>query len=264
MAGPTGRDANRNLENLLGAVREYGSEVQQEQASGAAQAGEHIGIGERAMVQTTGTQTAGHKRSWLSGSAIASLVSIIALAFSGFSFYETVLKQASLRIYAPPLIHMFREGYRDVLAIPITISNDGARRGTVLSFDLKVTDLKTNETKGFQNLHFGSSPKGEMRLFNPITVPGRSSWSGTVLFHALKPGAFVKTTGGIKLPLRLILKMNLDRSAGWLDTAAAAAPLTFDMTASYIASFSEMERGRPTELHDKRWQQSKAKAASGR
>ena len=240
MAKPGGRDAAHSLEEMLGAVREYGSEVQHSASN------------------RNGGDEMGQKRGGISGSAIASLVSIIALAFSGFSFYETALKQASLRIYAPPLIHMFRQDYRDVLAIPLTISNDGARRGTVLSFDLKVTNLKTGETKGFQNLHFGSSPKGDKKLFNPITVAGRSSWSGVVLFHALKTGAFIKTTGGVTLPLRLTLKMNLDRSGGWLD-AAAAEPVTFDMTASYIASFSEMERGRPTEFHDNRWQQQKAK-----
>lgn len=190
---------------------------------------------------------------------LATIVSVIALAFSGFSFYETVLKQARLRVYQPPLIHMFREGYRDVFAIPITISNDGARRGTVLSFDLSVTNLDTSQSKSFQNLHFGKSPKEETRLFNPITVPGRSSFTDVVLFHALETGAFMKTTGGVVLPLRLTLKMNLDGSGEWLGPAQPKA-LVFDMTANYVAGFRDMENGRPTRLHDVRWQKSNAKA----
>ena len=178
---------------------------------------------------------------------------------SGYSFYETVLKQAELRVYQPPLIHMYREGYRDVLAIPITISNDGARRGTILSFDLSVTNLKTDQTKSFQNLHFGKSPKAETRLFNPITVPGRSSYSDVVLFHALETGAFVKTTGGVVLPLRLRLTMNVDGSDAMLGPNQPDT-LVFDMTANYVAGFREMESGRPTRLHDARWQTSNGKA----
>ena len=198
------------------------------------------------------------QKSALFSAGLATLVSVIALAFSGFSFYETVLKQANLRVYQPPLIHMYREGYRDVLAIPVTISNDGAQRGTVLSFDLTVTNLDTNESKSFQNLHFGASPKGETRLFNPITIPGRSSFSDVVLFHALETGAFVETTGGVRLPLRLTLKMNLDDTGEWYGPTAPE-PIVFDMTANYVAGFREMESGRPTRLHDERWQKSNAR-----
>ncbi|MEZ5774227.1 MAG: hypothetical protein R3D33_05855 [Hyphomicrobiaceae bacterium] len=186
------------------------------------------------------------------GAALAAMTSLVALAFSGYSFYETVLKRAELRVYSPPLVYMYRKDFRDVLAIPVTISNDGAARGTVLSFDLEVTDLDTGETKAFQNLHFGTSPVGDVRMFTPITVAGRSSFSDVVLFHAMKTGAFVETTGGVRLPLRLKLTLNVDATGDWL-RPAEPAPLVFDMTASYIAGFNDMEAGRPTELHDARW-----------
>ena len=195
------------------------------------------------------------------GARLATLVSVLALVFSGYSFYETVLKQASLRIYQPPLIHMFRQGFRDVLAIPITISNDGARRGTVLSFDLQVTHLKTNKSVRFQNLHFGSSPKADIKLFNPITVPGRSSYTGVVLFHALETGAFTETTGGVELPLRFELKMNVDQSGDWIDAVmpVTSKPIAFNMKANYIQGFRAMEGGKPTWLLDERWHQSNKK-----
>ena len=60
-------------------------------------------------------------------------VSIIALLVSRYSFYETVLREASLRLHQPPLIHMFRQGFRDVLAIPITIPNDDERSSHSIS-----------------------------------------------------------------------------------------------------------------------------------
>jgi hypothetical protein len=195
---------------------------------------------------------------WDLGSGLATLVSIVALVFSGYSFYETVLKQAELRIYEPPLIYMYRQDFRDVFAIPLTVSNDGAQRGTVLSFDLAITHRETGKTQRFQNLHFGASPQGEVKLFTPVTVAGGHAHTDVVLFHALEPGSFVETTGGVPLPLRLTLGMNIDTSGGWF-APRQPAPITFDMTAGYIASHRDMESGRPTRLHDARWTAARTK-----
>ena len=129
MVGPGQNRADESLRDLLGSVTEYG----QQTAENSAVHQQRDSIGETGEGRMTARLT--------------TLVSILALVFSSFSFYETVLKQASLRIYQPPLIHMFRQGFRDVLAIPITISNDGARRGTVLSFDLQVTHPETKEVR---------------------------------------------------------------------------------------------------------------------
>lgn len=181
----------------------------------------------------------------LTQTGVAIVSSCVALVFSGFSLYHTVLKRPALRIYPSPLAYMYRRGDRDVFAIPLTISNDGARRGTILSFDLEVTQSETREAMKFQNLQFGASP-GDARLFTPITVAGRTSFSDVVLFYALSPGSFIQHTGSVRLPLSFALRMNLD-GAG---TSKGAA---FDMSASYIRSFNDMEAGRPTELLDARW-----------
>ena len=105
-----GHQPAEELQDLMGSVTDYADTTQETQSSSGNPA-----QGESKMT-----------------ARLTTLVSIVALLFSGYSFYETVLKEASLRLYQPPLIHMFRQGFRDVLAIPITISNDGARRGTVL------------------------------------------------------------------------------------------------------------------------------------
>ncbi len=243
MAGP-GRNATRDFQALMGDMNDYANTA----ASDLDQSGHRQAPSER-----------GSRLSEI-GAGLATLVSIVALVFSGYSFYETSLKQAELRVYPPPLIYMYRQDFRDVFAIPLTISNDGAQRGTVLSFDLEVTHRKTGQTQSFQNLHFGASPKaGDLKLFTPVTVAGGSAATNVVLFHALATGSFVgETTGGVELPLKLTLKMNIDTSGDWL-APKQAAPVTFDMTANYIASFRDMESGRPTQLHDARWMAGKAK-----
>ena len=182
----------------------------------------------------------------------ALLSSVTALIFSIYSLYETVIKQADLQIYQPPLIYMYRENFRDVFAIPITLSNVGTQHGTVLSFDLEVTHPETLKGMKFQSLHFGESPKRNTRLFTPITVAGRSSFADVVLFHALSRGSFVETTGDVKLPLRFKLTLNADATGGWFATKEPA-PVVFDMTADYIQTHNKMEAGEPTRFHDLRW-----------
>lgn len=185
--------------------------------------------------------------------AVAILTSVVALGFSGYSFYETVMKQPELRIYPSPLVYMYRVAFRDVFAVPITLSNDGARRGTVLSFDLEVTHRETGKTMTFQNQKFGESPGAGARVFTPMTVAGRSSATDIVLFYATETGSFVeRQTGNVKLPLRFALKMNIDASGDWI-TPRQPAPVVFEMTASYVQSHAFMERGTPTVLQDARW-----------
>jgi hypothetical protein len=153
-----GRTANQDFEHLMGDVSEFGTPTTEAND-------EHGRRGRRERGGSSGGFSA----------ALATLVSVIALAFSGYSFYETVLKQASLRFYPPPLVTMYPEDFRDVFAIPITISNDGAQRGTILPFDLEVTDKRTGNKMTFQSLFYGASPKDEnKKMFVAITVAGRS------------------------------------------------------------------------------------------
>jgi|GEM_PF-1363340 len=189
----------------------------------------------------------------------ALLSSIAALVFSIYSLYETVIKHADLRVYQPPLAYMYRESFRDVFAIPVTLSNVGTQHGTVLSFDLEVAQPGATTTTKFQSLHFGESHKRNTRLFTPITVAGRSSYTDVVLFYALSRGSFVETTGNVKLPLRFKLTLNMDRTTGWFATKEPAA-VVFDMTADYIQSHNQMEAGSPTQFHDLRWTAAEAAA----
>jgi len=188
------------------------------------------------------------KSSFLNGGAITAFVSLVALFFSGYSFYETVLKQPVLKVYAPPLIHMYRKEYKDILAFPITLSNDGAKRGTVLSFDLEVTNKATNESKTFKNLYFGNSPADTSRIFTPMTVAGRTSITDVVMFRATKVGAFFKTTGGVKLDLHLKLTLNVDETEFWIAPDPKQS-LSFDVQANFLQSFRAMEGGTPTVLY---------------
>jgi hypothetical protein len=182
---------------------------------------------------------------------VAIVTSCLALLVSSISLYATVLKRPVLGIYQPPLIYMYRQGNHDVFAIPITVSNDGAQRGTVLSFDLEVTQPDSRSTMKFQNRQFGASPRSDARLFTPVTIAGRSSFSDVVLFYAVSPGSFVEQTGPVRLPLRFTVRMNVN-SYGNRRRAKQSAGVAFEMAASYIRSLNDMEAGRATEFLDAR------------
>lgn len=179
---------------------------------------------------------------------ITTVVSAIALIFSGYSFYETVLKQPSITLYPPALVHLYRQDFKDVLAFPVTLTNDGAQRGALLSFNMEVTNPATGEKKQFENLYFGNDPRDTSRIFTPITLPGRSSKGEVVMFFATKTGAFFETTGGVPLTLNIDLTLNLDRKDYW-QPEKPPAKLSFTVSTGFIRSFRDMEQGKPTVLH---------------
>jgi hypothetical protein len=120
------------------------------------------------------------------GGLLATFISAFALLFSGYSFYETVVRSADLAIYVPP-----RMAYTDpnspehpleVFVIPLTLANDGARTGTVLSIDLAVTNPRTNKTKLFYAAHLGPWGYAPQKPFMPIALSGKTSYSRSIQF----------------------------------------------------------------------------------
>ncbi len=93
------------------------------------------------------------------GGRLATLISMAAFVFSGFSLYESTLKQPKLESFVPPVIHYGRDGGGDIelFAIPITVTNDGARAATVLSMERDVTD-SAGITKKYYSAYLGGQP----------------------------------------------------------------------------------------------------------
>jgi hypothetical protein len=126
------------------------------------------------------------------GNRLATVVSAFAFAFSGVSFYETVIKQPHLTVFVPPVMQYGQDGGGDteLFAIPLTISNDGARSGTVLAMELEVTNpaAKGDEpkVKRFYSAFLGEHPRtndAPPKAFAPISIAGRASASETIRFY---------------------------------------------------------------------------------
>ena len=119
------------------------------------------------------------------GGIVAAVVSGIALIFSGFSLWNTSLQQSDLRVFVPPVV--FYAGHQqntslEAIKIPVTVVNDGAQTGTVLSFNLAVTDLKSGRTKNFYSANILPG-EGNPLPFAPMVLDGHSSRSAILLFY---------------------------------------------------------------------------------
>ena len=122
---------------------------------------------------------------------VTTAFSAVALLFSAYSLWESRLKQSDLRMFVPAVIEYsspYQNSNFEAIIIPITISNEGARTGTVLSLELDVTDPKTNQTKHFYAANFGRwtmerTRSGAYQPFAPMALAGYSSRTETVQFY---------------------------------------------------------------------------------
>ncbi len=116
----------------------------------------------------------------------ATILSAFALLFSGYSFYETVIKSAEFSIFVAPRIAYTDPNSPDhpleVFILPMTLANDGARTGTVLSIDLTVTNPRTGQSKKFYAANLGTWGVQPRTPFMPVALLGKDTWSKAVQF----------------------------------------------------------------------------------
>lgn len=115
---------------------------------------------------------------------VAAGASAIAVLFSGFTLWDTSLQQSDLRIYVPPVI--FYAGHQqnsnvEAIKIPVTIVNEGAQTGTVLSLNLDVAD-GAGHSKGFYSASIVPE-EGSPIPFAPMVLQGHTSKTAILLFY---------------------------------------------------------------------------------
>ena len=165
------------------------------------------------------------------GGKLAALLSLVALALSGYSLWETSLKQAEVQVFVPPVIQYaapYQNSNFEVIAVPVTLTNEGARTATVLSMELAVTDPRTKQTKRFYAADFGRwtmerTRTGAYEPFAPASLAGRSSITRSVLFYTRgtdqKPDQLIRDPGNYSFSLILELAEGADKPAVSFDRA---------------------------------------------
>jgi hypothetical protein len=129
---------------------------------------------------------------------VTTIVSVAALVFSAYSLWETSLKQADLSVYVTGIVSYGRDtsdnidvqpaGGFEVLVLPVTIANSGARDAAILSLQLDVKNPRTGLTARFEGTYtaeaayFAAGPRPKTP-FSALVIAGRTAWTGTVLFY---------------------------------------------------------------------------------
>ena len=193
--------------------------------------------------------------------------SLVALLVSAYSLWETSLKRSAFKVFVAPVIRYaspYQNTNFEVFAIPVTITNSGARAGTVMSMGLVVTDLATNVSKRFYSADLGQwsiekASKGDFRPFAPIPLSGRSSHTDIVLFHARTDETvmqIVQAAGRFQFMLTLDVAGSED--FGLLDRLwrSPPEPLRFEMVLPGLDHRAFTSGSGTVALHQKDWQSS--------
>ena len=146
---------------------------------------------------------------------LTAAISVLALVLSGYSLWDSSLRGPDLKVFVPPVIQYsapYNNSNFEVIAVPVTLVNDGGRTGTVLSMELEATNPKSKETKRFYAADFGRWTMDKTRAngyepFAPISLAGKASRTETVLFYtngpAEKPDQLIREPGVYEFKLML-------------------------------------------------------------
>jgi hypothetical protein len=200
----------------------------------------------------------------LRGGAFATVFSAVAVAISCVSFYLSALQGPDLEAHVAPSIHYGRDagGDTEVFAIPVTVSNTGARSGTVVSMELEVQNLKTGATKRYYSAFLGEHPRDAAALnrqFAPLSIQGRAVFSETVRFYPVGSALPRLVDGAGEYAFRL--QLNTPAPSGWLGSRSTAAPIAFQMTLPWISDQHLGFRRGTIAMHSKEWKAAATEAA---
>lgn len=176
------------------------------------------------------------------GGRLTSIVSAVALLFSGYSMFETTLKQPALMVYVTDTISYTRDPYGsyEVLAVPVTISNSGARDGAVVSMQLEVKNQAGQSEKFLASYtadaqYFGTSDNVTTRQkrpklpFAPLSIAGRGAYSGTILFYP--PDYREQKLVEPKSKIEMTLKLLTPAPDGWMERVLGNSPPVIQLSA---------------------------------
>jgi hypothetical protein len=163
-------------------------------------------------------------------------ISAMALIGSVVSMWETTIKQAEVRLHVSDNIYFTRDpwGSYEVLIIPVTLANGGARDGTVLTLSLGVKNLTTNQSKRFKSAYtadakwFGGRDDVTANLrrpkipFAPVSVAGHGAFTGTLLFYPADDPEKKVVDSNSKI--EMTLTAGLLPGNGWLNRLLSASP----------------------------------------
>jgi hypothetical protein len=154
----------------------------------------------------------------------ALFISLVSLAFSGVSLYETVLRQPRLTIFTGCNWQYGRGpgSFDEYFVIPVTVANDGARGGTVLAIELTVD--KGGRSKDYAGNFTVAGADDKRQLFAPLAIAGRAAATASIVFTQRTPAGppLFGEPGSYGAALKLRTAVGI--SYGFVDQLFASPP----------------------------------------
>lgn len=199
-----------------------------------------------------------YRRERIQRGRLAFLISILSLVFAAWSLFETALRQPIFNVYAGPFWQYGRgtETDDEILIVPMTFANNGARPGAILSLELTV------EKGGRGRREFVASAvvsgEKDRALFAPVSIPGRTAYTASIVFTPRVDGIPAKSV--IDAPgsytARMTVCTTYNKAFGLFDTLLTIPPP--DIVASLALQHFDIGQ-----LLDKRTETVTAKTSSG-
>ncbi|WP_072373684.1 hypothetical protein [Hyphomicrobium sp. NDB2Meth4] len=194
------------------------------------------------------------------GGIQATVLSALALVISGFSLYESSFKTAEIEVYVPPVVQYARDGGGDteVFVVPVTITNSGARTGTVLSMELNVEDLKSHKTKRYYSAFLGEhqvDADAPNRSFAPLSIPGHGTFTDTVRFYPVGNPfpKIAEEAGDYKFSLSLVTAAPPRPDLVERLFASKVEPVVFERTLPWLSEQQLDQRRITISMPEKGW-----------
>jgi hypothetical protein len=147
--------------------------------------------------------------------ALAIVISIISFIISTVNVYVTNLKSPDLSMIVAPYVRHIVDNtsLNESFFIPLTIVNQGAKPGSLTTFELVITYLPTGEQETYYSQYFAQEDNSEHlgSFFSPVNLSGYSSEGRTVCFYPLgagsgnffaEPGTYEFTLTGVAANVR--------------------------------------------------------------
>ena len=118
---------------------------------------------------------------------VAIVISLISFVISTINVYVTNLKSPDLSMVIAPYIRQIVDdsSLNEAFFIPVTIVNQGAKPGAILSFELVLTYTPTGEQETYNAQYFTQEDNSELlgSFFTPLNLAGYSADGRTVCFY---------------------------------------------------------------------------------
>ena len=144
---------------------------------------------------------------------LTAITSTTALLVSGYTLWTTTLRQPDLHVFVPPVIQYaapYQNSNFEVIAVPVTFANEGARTAVAMSMELVVTDPRAKVSKIFYSADLGQWSMERTRArsyqpFAPLPMAGRTTRTEVVLFYTRgddqKPEQIIREVGPYQFKL---------------------------------------------------------------